>query len=189
MDGIQMTDISERLVVRCPNHEASDYLAAFVADHIQGDGSVRMKMRLPISRHSDRRPLAERAVVGAFCPLKASGVGFPSYSLSWLTKGDGPSPEFTGTLAIGQLMQDDSFGLILSGHCAPRGTAGAKSCAGRRIARVSPRAVLELIAVYIENARAHNEAALAGHSPLTFLSSRSFSAASNPVSMYTACHG
>jgi hypothetical protein len=44
-----MTQISERLVVHCPDHEASHYVAAFVAEHRAGDGTVRIALRLPIS--------------------------------------------------------------------------------------------------------------------------------------------
>jgi hypothetical protein len=168
-----MTDICERLVVHCPTHEASDYLAAFVADHKQGDGSVRITLRLPMSRLADRRSITERPAIGTFFSLKAISDRYPTYSVTWLPKGDGPSPEFAGALAVETVARDDCFGLILSGRCAPLGAAGAKCNAGRRIAHVSPRAVLHAIANYVENAHAHNEAALAGHRPLTYLSVKS----------------
>jgi hypothetical protein len=129
-----------------------------------------MTVRLPISRQSDRRPMIERALHGIFRPLNAIGDRYPTYSVSWLPNGDGPSPEFVGALAVEPVAQDDSFGLILSGHGAPLGATAQKCGAGRRISRTSPRAVLHAIAAYVENAYAHNEAALAGHSPLTYLS-------------------
>jgi hypothetical protein len=56
-----MTDICERRVVNCPNHKASKYLAAFVADHQVGDGTVHIALRRLI--FADRRRLTERPVV------------------------------------------------------------------------------------------------------------------------------
>lgn len=165
-----MTHICERLVVHCPTLEASEYLAAFVADHRQSDGSVRMILRLSITKLLDRRPTDERPVFGTFRPLKAIGDSYPTYSISWLPKGDGVSPEFAGALAVEEASRDDCFSLVLSGNCAPIAKAGGKRNAGRRIAQISPRAVLHAIANYVENAYAHNEAALAGHSPLTGVS-------------------
>ena len=42
-----MSDISERLVVHCPDQEASQHLAAFINEHQAGDGRVRVPLRLP----------------------------------------------------------------------------------------------------------------------------------------------
>jgi hypothetical protein len=58
LTSIQMTDICDRRVVNCPNHKASKYLAAFVADHQVGDGTVHIALRRPI--FADRRRLTER---------------------------------------------------------------------------------------------------------------------------------
>jgi hypothetical protein len=162
-----MAHIFERLVVHCPTLEASEYLAAFVADHTQSDGSVRLSLRMPVSKLFDRRPMGERPVFGTFYPLKASADPFPTYSVSWLPKGDGVSPEFTGALAVEEAARADCFSLVLSGDCAAIAKAGGKRSAGRRIAQISPRVVLHAVAHYVENAYAHNKAALAGHSPLT----------------------
>jgi hypothetical protein len=60
---IQMTDVTERLVVHCPDHEASHYLTAFVADHQAGDGTVCIALRLRTSTLADRRPPIERRVI------------------------------------------------------------------------------------------------------------------------------
>ena len=154
-----MTDISERRIVHCPNPQALEYLAAFVADHQNGAG-----------RACD--PLTERPSVMALCLLKPSGDLHPTYSVTWSPGGGGRSAKFIGALAVVKSAGTDCFGLILSGHCAPPGAVGATrdATSGRRIARVSARNVLRIITDYIENARAHNEAALAGHSPLTYLS-------------------
>jgi hypothetical protein len=147
MKGNNMTDIRVRRVVHCPNAQAADYLAAFVADHQRGD-------------------------VATLCLLKSTGNLPPTYSVTWSPKGGGWSAEFAGALAVVKSRGEDCFGLILSGHCKLRGAVGATRDAtyGRPTARVSACNVLRVITNYIENARAHNEAALAGHRLLTYLS-------------------
>jgi hypothetical protein len=69
-----MTDISERRVFHCPSPQASDYLAAFVADHQRGDRRARM-------------PLIERPVVVRLCPLKSIGDLHPTYSVHLVAQG------------------------------------------------------------------------------------------------------
>jgi hypothetical protein len=150
-----MIDISERRIVHCPNPQASDYLAAFVADHQPGAGRVC-------------DPLTDCTNVVASYPLKSAGNHYPTYSLTWSPEGGGRSAAFVVVKSAGK----DCFGLTLSGHCTLRGAVGATcdAASGRRIVRVSVRNVLRMITNYIENARAHNEAALAGHRPMTYLS-------------------
>jgi hypothetical protein len=60
----------------------------------------------------------------------------------------------------------DRCGRFLSGQCDAFGVHDAIFCAarGRRIAQVSARDFLRSIAGSIENAHAHKEAVLAGHS-------------------------
>jgi len=101
-----MTDICERRVVHCPNHKASRYLAAFVADHQVGDGTVHIALGQPI--FADRRRLTERPVV-ATLSLQSTSERYPAYSVSWLPKGDGPSPEFAGTLTVEKCRRDELF--------------------------------------------------------------------------------
>jgi hypothetical protein len=133
---MQMTDICERLVVNCPNHKASQYLAAFVAEYQVGDGTVHIALRRPI--FADRR-LTGRPVV-ATLSLQSTGELYPSYAVSWLSKGVGPSPEFAGTLTVEKCRRDDCFGLILSGQYKPLGatTGGTR---GDRIAPAPVRGV------------------------------------------------
>jgi len=166
-----MTHICERLVVHCPDQDASRYLAAFVAEHQVGDGSVHIALRPAIVMSADRRSLIERRVVATLNSLQSINDPHPTYSVTWLPKGDGPSPEFAGALAVESSPQDDCFSLILSGDYEPFGGVGAMFGAsrGRRIAHVSGRDVLRSIANQVETARAHNDAAHAGRSPLTCL--------------------
>jgi hypothetical protein len=164
-----MTDICERFVVHCPALDAPDYLAAFVADHKRRHGSAQTTLRIPIDALLHRRPMTELSAGASHWP-KAIGEPYPAYSVTWLPDGNGTSAEFIGALAVEKVAQDDWFGLILRGHCAAIGPAGAECNTGCRLAKASPRTVLHAIANYVENARAHNEAALAGHSPLTYVS-------------------
>lgn len=160
-----MSDISERLVVHCPDREASRHLAAFIADHQVGDGTVRIALRLPIGVFADRRTLIERRVVATLYPLRSISDPHPTYSVTWSAKGGGPFPKFAGALAVEKAPHDDCFGLVVSGHYdPPLGVAGTifDATLGRRIAHSSARDLLRSIADYVENACAHNAAARAG---------------------------
>jgi hypothetical protein len=161
-----MTAICERRVVQCPNHKASQYLAALVADRQVGDGSVHLALRRPIRRFADRRRPNQGLVVATLSLQSMDDLLYPAYCVSWLPNGDGPSPEFAGTLAVEKCRRADCFGLILSGDYQPFAAVGEPGDAkrDRRFARVSAREVLRAIADYVTDARAHNEAALAGHS-------------------------
>ncbi len=162
-----MSDISERIVVHCPDHEASRHLAAFVADHQIGDGTVRIALRLPVGLFADKRTLIERRVVATLFPLRSISDPLPTYSVTWAPQGGGPFPEFSGALAVEKSTTDDCFGLIVSGHYEPPfGAAGEifDAALGRRIAHASARDLVRSIADYVENACAHNVAARAGYS-------------------------
>jgi hypothetical protein len=162
-----MSDISERLVVHCPDREASRHLAAFVAEHNVGDGTLRIALRLPNSMFADRRALIERRVVATLYPLRSISDPHPTYSVTWSPQGGGPFPEFSGALAVEKSALDECFGLLISGHYDPPfGSVGSlfDAALGRRIAHTSARDLLRSIADYVENACAHSEAARAGHS-------------------------
>jgi hypothetical protein len=168
-----MSDICERIVVHCDDREAALYVATFVAEHQLGDGTIRIALRLPISKLADRRPLTERPVIATLYRLQSASDAHSTYSVTWLPKGDGPTPEFAGALAVENTSRDESCVLMLNGHYTTSESGGALPDAtpGRRIARVSARDVLRAIADYVELARAHSEAALAGHRPLASLTS------------------
>ncbi len=164
-DSGHESDVSERIAVDCPAREASDFLDAFIADHRSVDGTLRLTLRSPARKLTDRRQPAERPVVATIAPLPSSGDPAQAYSITWSSAGDGPSPEFSGALAIEKARGDDSFGLILSGQYESAGADRLVPSAtrGRRTARVSGRDVLRCIAEFVENARAHKDAAFAGH--------------------------
>jgi hypothetical protein len=161
-----MSDISERLVVHCPDREASRHLAAFIAGHRAADGTIRIALRLPNGLFADHRTLVERRIVATLYPLCTITDPHPTYSVSWSAKCGGPYPEFAGALAVEKSKAEDCFGLIVSGHYEPPfGVAGAlfDAALGQRIAHASAHNLLRSIADYVEYAFAHSSAARAGH--------------------------
>jgi hypothetical protein len=161
-----MSHISERLVVHCPDRDASGHLAAFVAKHRADDGTTRITLRLPLRLFSEHRSLVERRVIATLYPLNSSRDPHPTYSVTWSPAGGGPFPEFAGALAVEKTPSDDSFGLIVSGYYEPPlGMVGAlfDAALGRKIAHLSARDLLRSIGDHVENSVAHNEAARAGH--------------------------
>jgi hypothetical protein len=162
-----MADISERLIVHCPDREASRHLAACISEHHAADGTVRIPLRLPVTLFADRRTLIERRVIATLYPLQSISDPHPTYSVSWAPQGGGLFPDFCGALAVEKSAHDDCFGLLVSGHYdPPLGAAGAvfDAALGRRIAHTSARDLLRSIADFVENACAHSAAARAGFS-------------------------
>jgi hypothetical protein len=164
-----MSDINERLIVRCPYHEAPAYLAAFVAEHQVDDGTVRVALRLPAEMFADGRQLSEGSLVATLYPLHAISDPYPTYTVTWSPKAGVSFPEFAGALAVEKGPCDDSFGLIVSGQYESPGGVGTMfdTILSRRFTHDSAQDLLHSIAGHVENARAHDEAARAGYSPLT----------------------
>jgi hypothetical protein len=153
-----MTDICERRVVLCPEREAAHHLAAFVAAHRAGNGSLNIALRLPIKLFAAWKLPFERRGVASFYSLQSAADPHPTYSVTWSSKNAGPHPEFAGALAVEKIPYHDCFGLILSGYYQPPfGMVGALIDAGLgvRIAAGTARDVLRSIAGYIEQASAH----------------------------------
>jgi hypothetical protein len=162
-----MSDISERLVVHCPDQEASQHLAAFINEHQAGDGRVRVPLRLPTGVFRERRSLLERRVVATLYPLRTLSDPYPTYSVTWAPHSAAPIPEFAGALAVEKSPADECFGLLVSGHYElALGAVGAMldAAMGRRIVHASARDLLRSIADYVERACAHAVAARAGYS-------------------------
>jgi hypothetical protein len=162
-----MSEISERLVVHCPDREASRHQRSFIADHQVGDGTVSVKLRLPINLFSERRSLLERRIVATLYPLRSVSDPHPTYSVTWSPRQGVAFPGFAGALAVEKSPYDDRFGLLVSGHyelCFGAVSALFDAALGRRIAHASARDLLRSIADYVEKACAHSAAARAGHS-------------------------
>lgn len=157
-----MSDISERLVVHCPDREASHRLAAFIDEHKAGDGRVMIALRLPFTVFADRRAAIQRRIVATLHPLRSIGDPHPTYSVTWTSESNSRLPEFSGALAVVKSSLDDCVGLMVSGHYEPPfGRVGEMFDAtfGRRIARAAARDLLETIAKYVEKAGAATGAA------------------------------
>jgi hypothetical protein len=150
-----MADICERCVVARMESDAPQALAAFVAEHRAGDGSLRIALRLPIPMFAAWRSAIERRGVADFYSLRTSSEHFPTYSVTWSTRDGGPFPVFAGALAIERLSDSDSFGLVLCGnYVPPLGRFGAlfDAVVGHRIADATARDLLSDITDYIEAA-------------------------------------
>jgi len=153
-----MTDICERLVVLCPEREAAHRLAAFVAEHRSGDGSLSIALRLPITMFAAWKQTLERHAVASFYSLSSASDLHPTYSVTWSSGDGGPFPEFAGALAVERTLLHDRIGLVLSGHYQPPfGAAGAvfDGRLGKRIAQASVRGLLRSVADHVERAGAH----------------------------------
>ena len=162
----RMSDVTARRVVHCPSHKVSHYLAAFVADHQDGDGKVRVALARTRKGTVSSASIAGDTLFVSMLPLQSSSDHDPAYSVVWLSQEDGRSQEFTGTLAVENCRRDDRVSLILTGNYTTVDSSGARVAGtrGGRTGRVSPSAVLRTIADYVKSAFASNEAALAGHS-------------------------
>jgi hypothetical protein len=148
-----MADICERIVVARMEREASLALAAFVAEHRAGDGSVRIALRLPIPMFAAWKSAIERRGVADFYSLRSSKEHFPTYSVTWSTRDGGPFPVFAGALAVERRHDSGSVGLVLCGnYVPPLGRFGAlfDAVVGQRIANATARDLLGEIAAYIK---------------------------------------
>jgi hypothetical protein len=149
-----MTDICERRVVKRRESDASHALAAFVAEHRSGDGSVRIALRLPVLAFATWKSAIERRGVADFYSLQSSCDHFPTFSVTWSTRDGGLHPFFAGALAVERVNNDDDcVGLVLCGnYVPPLGRCGAlfDAVVGQRIAHATVRDLLSDIAAYIE---------------------------------------
>jgi len=148
-----VTDICERRVVHRIESDASDALAAFLAGHRAGDGSVRIALRLPVNLITAWKSAIEQHGVADFAALRSSSEHFPTYSVTWSARDGGPFPVFAGALAVERLNNGDRVGLVLSGNYVPPfGRFGElfDAVIGRRIAHATARDLLNDIAAYIE---------------------------------------
>jgi len=152
-----MTNICERLVVHCPEREAAHRLAAFVAEHRDGDGFLSLPLRLPVTMFATWKVTFERRAVATVYSLSSAGDSHPTYSVTWSSGDGGPFPEFAGALAVERSLLLDRFSLVLSGHYQPPfGAVGAVFDAGlgKRIAQGSVTGLLRSIADHVEHASA-----------------------------------
>jgi len=166
-----MSNISERLVVRCPYHEAPPYLASFFAKHqIAKDRVACIALHLPEKLFADRHFMLAPAVVATLYPVQSISDPSPRYLVIWSPKVGDWFPELGGRLAFARSSRDNCLDLVINSHYeVPLNGKGSllDDACNRRIIHGSARALLRSAAHHIEVGWAHDEAARAGYSPLT----------------------
>jgi hypothetical protein len=157
-----MSDISERILVRCPVNQAARHLSAFIRANGNNDGDVmRVRLCLPLEFSPGAGTAIERPVIATVIALGSAQDPLPTYSISWAPETPGPFPNFVGALAIANDESYDAFRLVLAGHYDPPfGPAGTvfDSAVGRRIAHACTHHFLEEIRDFIEAAHTTEEA-------------------------------
>jgi len=166
-----MSNISERLVVHCPYHEAPSYLASFFAKHQAAEDSVAcIALHLPGKMFADGFLTLARTVVATLYPVRSISDPNPRYLVIWSPKAGDWFPEFGGRLAFARSSHDNCLNLVVNSHYeVPLNRKGSllDDACNRRIIHGSARALLRSAAHHIEDGWAHDEAARAGYSPLT----------------------
>ena len=163
-----ISDISPRLDVLSPDHEATRHVTTFIHQHVVDVGVVAVLLRLPKKTFENCRPPLESRVYATLSALRSAGDLHQTYSLDLAHNDDRTLPYFSGALAIHASIADDSVGFFLAGQFRPTGgIIGTLSdlTLGRRIAQASASNLLHTIATYVKVASARNEAARAGKRP------------------------
>jgi hypothetical protein len=171
-----ISDISSRIDVLCPDHEAAHHLAAFIDQHVVDVGVVVIPLRLSKKTFGHCEPPLESRVYATLSALRSAGDLHQTYSLDLAHNGDPTLPYFSGALAIHGSIANDRVGFFLAGQYRPTGgIIGTRSdpTLGQRIAQASASNLLHIIATYVKVASARNEAAHAGkrsyRSPIGFM--------------------
>jgi hypothetical protein len=164
-----MSDISERLDLHCPDHEATRHLADFIGQHLTAGGAFAMTFRLPGKVFASRRGPCERQVYAQLWTLHSASDPCQTYSVD-LAHTFGSSPFFSGALAVRTTPADDCAAFVLAGNYEPRNAAvvdtlSDRTTAEHRLAQASTSYLLRSIAAYVQVASARNEAAHAGKYP------------------------
>jgi len=125
---------------------------------------------LPVCISADCRTPVERRVV-ATLSLQSMTELYPTFAVAliWSPKGNSPSFESARALAVEKQSLDNRFALDIMKRSA-RSTRCSTPCVNRQIAHICAHDLLRSVANFVEAARAHAEAALAGHS--RFLATR-----------------
>src|SRR5664279_3163455 len=166
-----MSNISERLVVHCPYHEAPSYFASFFAKYqVAGGNRACIALHLPVRMFADRLLSLAHIVIATLYPVHSISDPNPRYLVIWSPNAGDWFPEFGGRLAFARSARDNCLDLIINSHYEVP-LNGAESmlddAVNRRIIHGSARALLRSAANHIADRWAHDEAARAGYSPLT----------------------
>lgn len=136
----------KRITIKCPLGQAAKRLDRFMKKHGSPSGDV-LKLTLRFDR-------IERNVIATVQQLRRIGDMEPHYSIQWAPEKPGPFPLFVGELSVGGEDDYDSFTLSLKGaYDAPLGALGDAFdfVAGKEIANVTARNLLQDIRIFVEN--------------------------------------
>ncbi len=163
-----ISEISARLDVRCPDHEATRHVTRFIEQHVVDAGVVAITLRLPKKAFKNCGTPLEGRVYATLSALRSADDLHQTYSLELAHDRDRRLPYFSGALAIHASIADDGVGFFLAGQYRPTGgiiDRQSDLALGHRIAQASASNLLRTIATYVKVASAHNQAARAGKRP------------------------
>jgi hypothetical protein len=160
-----MSNISERLVVHCPYHEAPSYLAGFFAKYqVKHESNACIALHRRVKRFANQPSTIARSVVTLVYPLHSISDPDPRYFVIWARETGKRFPEIAGTLTFAKSSRDNCFDLIINSHYeSPMLDASLSRLTFHGLAGD----LLRSIGNHVESAWAHDEAARAGYSPLT----------------------
>ncbi len=148
-----MTHIHERRTVQATFEDAAACLERYRDDVAHGGGKIVLSVVVPLERIGiDRRVEISRTVCIRFHPVGSDPRAHRT-SISWEPDGGGPFPQFVGEMRIERVDLPGECVLLLDGsYDPPLGVAGElfDAVAGRHIARMSARNLLDEIAIIIE---------------------------------------
>jgi len=148
-----MTNIRERIYVRCPFGKAPAYLRSYLdelAKQSGADGSL-LRLVVPVKDLGLGIPGGAQLahdVVAHFVAVDDDAFGIQRTAVDWKPEGGGPFPKFAGFLTVETDEDYGSCSLLLEGEYEPPlGPVGAvfDAALGHRIATVTARELLKVL--------------------------------------------
>jgi hypothetical protein len=153
-----MGSVHERRSVEVPINRAPEYVGRYINDvATAGLGRIVLSVKIPLERLGfDRCIEVSKAVSVSFTPSSARSCLNPLTAISWHPDGNGPLPDFSGTVGVEPDAGDGSCcSLTLDGeYDPPLGLIGDAfdALVGRHIARQTARTLLDEMAIMMETA-------------------------------------
>lgn len=152
-----MKRLRERTVVGRPVEEAEAGVIAFFDRLRAPDGSIRMRLRVPVGTRAPFGFAVDRAVRVEIAPARDEQNLNDVLAISWSPEGTAMLPHFEGTLVVWGDEDPHSCSIEVDGRYAPPlGVAGQvfDEAIGHQIAQSTARELLYDIKRSIEAARA-----------------------------------
>jgi hypothetical protein len=153
-----MSSVHERRSVEVPISRAPEYVGRYINDvATAGLGRIVLSVKIPLERLGfDRCIEISKAVSVSFTPALERNSLNALTAISWQPDGNGPLPNFNGTVGVEPDARDSSCcSLTLDGEFdPPLGLIGDafEAIVGRHIARQTARTLLDEMAVMMETA-------------------------------------